>query len=249
MLARLPVLIGFLGIVLLSHTVSAGLVVTEILYDPTQGGEWIEIFNSDPVNSLDLADFEFEIGGGNAFSLSGTLGPNEYAIIYERVAGTVLSDADFASHWSQLPLATTQLFGVDGTSLLGFAAPWRSMGDPLGVDALAVVYNSSVSAEFIGLKSPPWPTARPGQSIYLTDLQADFRDPGSWAASPEILPEGYLQGTSTAAEASFASPGFFPSLSAVPEPNSVVIFSVAMGLGLVPRRRRSPAAMTSRTDE
>ena len=239
MYARFACFLLALGALSAGHSLSAGLVITEIMYN-TNKGEWIEIYNPVGDGAVDLDEYKIEIAGTEFSSVPITLEEGSFAILYDNHFGN-LDDDGFKFDWGGVN-ASTSLYGV-----LFLAPLYSSSSGALGStpNAEIEIRDSSGNvidrvSDFTSNSSTDWPNPLEEQSIYLSDPTADNSVAGNWLKSPPTdLPAGTPENITFDGEVIFASPGYFRSTNTVPEPTSFAVFAMAFALStLCPRHKR-----------
>ncbi|MEZ4942448.1 MAG: lamin tail domain-containing protein [Saprospiraceae bacterium] len=140
---------------------SAQIVITEIMYNPPEGGvdslEFIEIYNNS-ANTVDLSDWSFSQGVTYTFAAGTTLAPGAYLVIAE-------SESAFSSVFGFQPLIW------DG-----------ALTNSPGEDIALVDANGTLIDSVDYLNMAPWPTGANGfgNSLVLCDPNADNLLPENW---------------------------------------------------------------------
>ncbi len=244
MRARFAFFLMALGLTFGSHASQAGLVVTEIMFHPVTGtGQWVEIYNAGSTAIHPSDGIEFSFGGGPAMTVDETISAGEHVVFYQQVGPLFKEDSDFLATFPTTP-SGTKLIGVEPlafnaiTGVTGNWSPFPTLGGlPFGLDLVEIFDTQNAeSIDFIAGFSSFVSPIDAGQSIHLTDYQADNGTAGNWAASQQAFPTG-VDPSVLSNELSFASPGFFPTSNAIPEPSSLAIVSTMMLLSATGRRR------------
>lgn len=243
-------LVAFLTMVsMVASQVNAGLVITEIMYDPftvpsgpigpvvdSSTNQWIEVFNTGPVG-LNLSDYKLVNGADESFGVlpNEILAPNEAIVFYNSTfAQTGPTTFDYT-------LFPTEWWGFGYTQRAVALHTWRPMMDdlnPVVSKTLKLVSNGPPETTLVSLVnfdsvSGGWPAPVNGYSIYLSNLNDP--SPGNWS-TVNSLTAGYIDPE----VGNYGSPGFVEfaaSSLAVPEPSSMVIFGFMVSTAPLLRRR------------
>ncbi len=168
----------------------SGVVISEIMYNPDVGGEYLELYNTSS-QTVDLTWWSLEVGAESYHLPQGTiLAPTSYLAIADSYIGVtngyreLRDQSEFTNRYFGLPLwdavlpsflseeeYRTRIIEIPKLTLPGYGATitlrnWQSHI----VDA--VTYGSVA----------PWP-AGAGVSLELADLNADNSDPANWRSS------------------------------------------------------------------
>ncbi|QEF99604.1 hypothetical protein Mal15_36700 [Stieleria maiorica] len=222
----------FAAIVCSAAFAQAGVVITEVNYNPEgadENYEYIELYNAS-ATSVDLSNYElthsgnFEVFG----SLSGQLAPGETIVLYNDNLGAF---SNFS--WSP-PQPIRSLAVTDWRSLQpGLNPPSLTLAEITPADP-ANPYEFSMF-DFDDTFGDGWPTPEVGKSIFLMDLTSYA--PSNWATSDPLHGFALLDSENSG----IGSPGYqlfpVPGPPTVPEPTSLAVFAV-LGLGSVSVRRR-----------
>ncbi len=174
-----------------SSTAAAGLLITEIMYNPRSSNdndfEWVELYNNtgSPIDFAANNHFlddksDSSLTGGNI--TSGSVADGATAVLFNDNVVTVQNMQDI---WG----AATNFIPVSGWSAL------NNSGDTFGLWASQADYNAdadvgdgrtvasaiaSVTYDDDDTASPAWPTDDGSGSIWLTDLALDPNQADSW---------------------------------------------------------------------
>jgi len=174
-----------------SSTAAAGLLITEIMYNPRSSNdndfEWVELYNNtgSPIDFAANNHFlddksDSSLGGGNI--TSGSVADGATAVLFNDNVVTVQNMQDI---WG----AATNFIPVSGWSAL------NNSGDTFGLWASQADYNAdadagdgrtvasaiaSVTYDDDDTASPAWPKDDGSGSIWLTDLALDPNQADSW---------------------------------------------------------------------
>ena len=134
---------GLLAIVL-AQAVSANVIITEVMYDPTQtasqtDSEWIEVYN-DGDEAVDLSEWKVD---GSSFD-DVTLHPRQYLVIARELLDSDDADNDsFESYWGNGNGVWDENFlAVDGTLSLVDTEDTINLSN--GIESEVLYYNRSV---------------------------------------------------------------------------------------------------------
>ncbi|MCA9174980.1 MAG: hypothetical protein KDB14_10910, partial [Planctomycetales bacterium] len=162
----------------------AGLVISEIMWNPDSNEtdwEWIEVVNTDPVNSVELSDYVLDTNAGPAGTV-GTItaapntliGPGQTAVL---VSDKTQSPGDFSAAWN----STANFISV---------VNWQELFNASGGDHLGIwdstLYNSrdyGAAEDDVAYLSPGFPAVTGGGSIYISDLNDDNSLGANWSVS------------------------------------------------------------------
>ncbi|QDV43202.1 hypothetical protein Enr13x_30570 [Stieleria neptunia] len=239
---------------------NAGLVISEVMYNPIQGDsdipqfayEWIEIANFGS-SSVDLSDYELALQIQDPSDLA----DSGVELSFGPLTGNLASNSSLVLYAAEYPfddglnidiIANDQLLvslGLDSSNSLGLE-PWQSLSDQLNTGSLSLHLTSTSVPDSFSLNNfntdTSWPTPEPGHSIFLDNLSGT--QGSDWlATTSENLVATNNFGLSGTEAGNFGSPGLvqFPAgpPATVPEPTSLAIFAglICGTVGL--RRRRS----------
>jgi len=233
--------IGLLGALLLlaPTSVRAEIIISEIFYNlnGSEGTvtEWIEITNTGNT-TVDLSGWTYEdiqdAQATNPFPAGTQIGPGQSAVIVEQAAAT------FQSIWGA------------GVNVIN-ASPGISLGNTATAtnEIVAIRNNLSVIVDEVNYETGTngWPAGADanGESIYLLPgaysnvLENDLG--ANWAGSVAGVDGAYTAlivnpGIANATVPDVASPGVAVG---IPEPASVTLMTLALGLTLLKSRRRN----------
>ncbi|MDB5171735.1 MAG: hypothetical protein JWN51_508, partial [Phycisphaerales bacterium] len=165
------------------------VVMNELLYNPTTGQEFIELYNTssqpvplfDPNNPQDT--WQFTDGIAFTFPTGVTIPANGYVLV---VGG---DPALFRSQYPNVP-ADVQVFGpytaADGTNVLSNNGENVALSRPLAPDVINVVPYVVVDHVHYGIAAP-WPVGAAGSGSSLDRVLPGLygNDPASWIASTQ----------------------------------------------------------------
>jgi len=223
-------MIGIAVLALAAANAQAGVIITEIMYNPAGPGdgvahpepcsEWVEIYNAGAV-PVDISGWKLDdedAAPWGALPDGAVLQPGEVAIIANL-------EAEFRQFWG-VP-AGLQVFAVRWGSLANTASPTNEVLVLLDADD-NVVNMANYEAGTNG-----WPTSTNGRSIYLADMSLDNNVGANWALSTNGIDGAYAPQTAVApyAVGDVGSPGY------VPEPTAFLCLIGLAGLWLARRPR------------
>ncbi len=168
----------------------SGVVISEIMYNPNIGGEYIELYNTG-TQAVDLTWWLLESGTESYHLPHGTiLGPTSYLAVADSYIGVtngyreLRDQSEFTNRYTALPLwdvpladflseteYSTRIIEIPNLTLPGQGAV-VTLRD-LRSNIIDQVTYSSVT---------PWPNGS-GVSLELADLNADNADPINWRSS------------------------------------------------------------------
>lgn len=156
-----------------SGVLTRDLRLTELMYNPpSEGFEFIELHNGNPIDPLRLDGAHFSEGISYPFPTNSILPPGAYALVI-RTTNT----AAFLS-WHGLP-AGTLLFGPYDGSLDNGGEPLALQTAADGAEIFRVVYDDA----------PPWPTGADGDGYSLVPRLGGVEDlsaPEHWRRSSNL---------------------------------------------------------------
>lgn len=147
----------------LDDAVTSGLVITEIMYNPSGGQEYEFLELKNVGNSiLDLSGAAFVAGIGYIFPAGWRLSPGSFAVLVEDLAA-------FTARYPGVPIAGVYSGRLDNA---GERVALQSIS---GATLLDVTYDDT----------PPWPASADGlgYSLVIADPNGDPNLPSSWRAS------------------------------------------------------------------
>jgi hypothetical protein len=147
----------------------AGLQITEVMYDPAKGGEWIEIYNPDDT-AVDLKGWKLFDGASRSISTTATvlLNPGEYIILADDKNAFVSAFPDIS-----LPVIDiVTAFNNTGDTII--------LRNPSGTDVSTMTYTESAGAsknnktlQFISGEFLPWfPSIGADASVTKAEIEA-----------------------------------------------------------------------------
>lgn len=143
---------------------NAQIVITEIMYNPPEGGtdslEYIELYNNG-TNAVNLLDYSFSAGITYSFTSGFNLGAGEYVIV-------AVDSVAFENN-----------FGVS-------AFQWTSGGLSNGGETITLLDGQGMEADNVDYSDGDgWPSNADGSgaSLVLCDFDADNNDPANWASA------------------------------------------------------------------
>jgi Lamin Tail Domain len=221
----LSILAGLLA----THASFGAIYITEIMYDPKDSGgmpdssyEFVEIYNSSAVSSVNVQDWTVAAGGSGDLSITSSslvLAPGAFLVIGNTTIGAFNSAYNVNLSSSQYVQAAGALPSLSNSSST------ITIKDSTTATQATVSYSNGSG----------WPTGIEGNSITLGFLPVyaapgDYQIGSNWANHNSTIfdPNG-LQATRSDA-GGFASPGY---MIPVPEPTSAIL----MGFGILLLRR------------
>lgn len=195
----------------IASTASADLIMTEIMYNPGSqpdiAWEYIEFFNSDPINPVNLAGYVIDDQNGVAHIaaniVSGIVPPHGTAVIFNIDSN---SAANFMAAWG----AGINVVGATGWSDMALG----NGGDRIGIwDSFAsyegdheIHDHAIVTIEYDD--TAPWPVDDGEASIHLLDFAAPANEGSNWSRSADGVAGAYTSNPAgTDSTTNVGSPG------------------------------------------
>lgn len=206
------ILLSALLVVLTASAAEAGILISEVFYDPPGSNdsslEWIELYN-DSLSSLDLTGYELNSTIGDYYVFTTIIAAQGCIVLHWNCAGTD----------TQTELYT----GISGFANMGNTSGWTALFN-------SSVHSSSTIIDYLeyGAGGKTWESAAAGAGIWTTgDYITDVEE----GHSLEYLGTGNT--SLDWRDQANPAPGNY-----IPEPSALVLFSSGLAALLMSKKRK-----------
>jgi hypothetical protein len=164
---------SLLAAVTITAQVSAALQITEVMYDPVRGGEWIELYNPDDA-PVDLKGWKLYDGASHNISANALLlGAGEYIILADDKNAFVSAFSDITTTIVDIVTA----FNNDGDTIILRNASGADISQ-MSYKASAGASKNNKSLQLIGDEFLPW-TPSIGTIAVVTKAEVEAATPST----------------------------------------------------------------------
>jgi Lamin Tail Domain/PKD domain len=164
---------SLLAAVTITAQVSAALQITEVMYDPVRGGEWIELYNPDDA-PVDLKGWKLYDGASHNISANALLlGAGEYIILADDKNAFVSAFSDITTTIVDIVTA----FNNDGDTIILRNASGADISQ-MSYKASAGASKNNKSLQLIGGEFLPW-TPSIGTIAVVTKAEVEAATPST----------------------------------------------------------------------